>query len=83
MFGIVAPDDDKLALLVEIENIDNVQTPGAIARAWRANAAAENQSYDIDKQEGGEQERHDGSQHGEQLRKFIRHELGFSRYLRK
>ncbi len=82
MFGIVAPDDDKLTLLVEIENIDNIQTPGAIARAWRANAPSENQSHDIDKQKSGEEERHDGTQHGEQLRKFIRHELGFSRYLR-
>lgn len=83
MLGIVATDDNELTLLVEIENIDNVQTPGAIARTRRADAPPENQSHDIDEQEGGEQERDDGSQSGEQLRKFIRHELGFSRYLYK
>ena len=81
MLCVVAPDNDQLTLLVEIEHIDNVETAGTITRARRTDAASENQSHDVDKQERSEQERHDGSEHGEQLGKFIRHEQGFSRYL--
>jgi hypothetical protein len=41
MFGIVAPNNDELALAVEIKNVDNVQTLGAVATARRTNAASE------------------------------------------
>jgi hypothetical protein len=67
MLDIVPSHDDKLALLIEIEDVDNVQSSGTIARAWRANAPPENQSHDIDEQKSGEEERHDSSQHRKQL----------------
>jgi hypothetical protein len=48
MLCIVPSDDDKLAFLVEIENINDVETAGTIACARRANASPKNQSDNVD-----------------------------------
>jgi ribosomal 30S subunit maturation factor RimM len=59
MLGIVTSHDDELALLVEIKDINDIETARSITGAGRTYAAAENQPEDIDEEQCGEKKRDD------------------------
>jgi hypothetical protein len=67
MFGVVAPDNDELALPIEVEHVHDVQATRRFLAAGRANPASEQQPEDVQHEKRGEQERHDCSENGEQL----------------
>ena len=66
MFGVVAPDDDKLALAVEIEGIDDAQ-PQLPAAAGHPQPPAESQTEDEQDQQGRDDQREGGGAIGQGL----------------
>jgi hypothetical protein len=73
MFGVVAPDDDKLTLAVEVENIDHFQASQPFLRCRGANSSTEQESEDVKDEERGDEERHDCSEYWEQLGESFLH----------
>ena len=60
MFDIVAADDDKLTLAVEIEGIDNAKPHLPRASAGHPQAAPEGKPEDEQDEHGGDKKRHRG-----------------------
>lgn len=67
MLGVVATDDDKLTLPVQVENIDDIEAPGSLLAAFGAYLAPEQQTKNVQDQKRGDEERHDCSENREQL----------------
>ena len=65
MLGVVATDDDELALPVEIEHVDHVEATRTLLGPG-ANAAPEQETDDVEDEKRGDQERHDCSQYRKQ-----------------
>ena len=67
VLGVVAPHDDKLALTVEIESIDNAEPQLPPAAAGHPQAAAEGQAEDKQNQQGRDDQGHRGGAIGQGL----------------
>jgi hypothetical protein len=74
MLCVVPADNDKLAFLIKIEHIDNVESAGTIAGAWRADFFSKNQSENINEQERCQEKSDKRAKQGKQLCEFVSHE---------
>ncbi|PPD43718.1 MAG: hypothetical protein CTY15_09280 [Methylocystis sp.] len=59
MLGAVPADNDELPLAVQVEHVDDIQTPSGFLAAGRANSSSEQQADDVEHEKRGEKERHD------------------------
>lgn len=85
MFGIVASNDDELALAIQIERVDDVEAARPIAPARRLDAPSEQQPEDVEEEQRGDEKRHERPEVGQELRlgEVGRHEFAFSFVVRR